>query len=213
MPVKRRLDKRRAETRPELYQALIDDRPLEGVAAFLVTEDEIREAWERHGEFILAAWVKKHPGTRPSYWWEFDAPRQPVGRFPGWYYDGKLPEPRHRLGGVGTAKHEVLAHVPHYSFGIPTSWINQWEVELYNGRVRGRDGKPLFKKGDFKGVAPDPSDPPCFESEASYLRRLGLLLPGEAVRLAPEDFEPVELEIDQVPEGQNPYRSADGGSV
>ena len=76
MPIKRRIDKHRAETRPELYQALIDDRPPEGVAAFLVTENEIREAWERHGEFIIAAWARKHPGTRPSYWWEFSSPRR-----------------------------------------------------------------------------------------------------------------------------------------
>jgi hypothetical protein len=210
MPVKRRLDKRRAETRPELYQALIDDRPTEGVAAFLVTENEIREAWERHREFIIAAWARKHPGTRPSYWWELDAPRQPVGTFPGWYYDGQLPEPRRRLGGVGTPKHEALAYVPHYSYGIPTNWINQWEVKLYGGRVRGKNGKPFFKKGDFKGVAPDGADPPVFESQASYLKRHNLLLPGEAARLTLEDFEPVELEIEPVPEGQNPYRSADG---
>jgi hypothetical protein len=208
VPVQRRVFKRRTETRPELYQALIDDRPLEGIAAFVVTEDEIREAWERHGEFILAAWVRKHPGTRPSYWWEFNAPRQPVGRFPGWYYDGKLPEPRRRLGGVGTPKHEVLAYVPRYEFGVPASWTNRWEVKLYGGRVRGNDGKPLFKKGDFKGVVPDGADPPVFESQANYLKRHNLLLPGEAPRLTPRDFEPEVLEVYVFGEDENPYRPA-----
>jgi hypothetical protein len=210
MPIKRRIDKHRAETRPELYQALIDDRPPEGVAAFLVTENEIREAWERHGEFIIAAWARKHPGTRPSYWWEFSSPRQPVGTFPGRYYDGKLPEPRRRLGGVGTPKHEALAYVPHYSYGIPTSWINRWEVKLYGGRVQGNDGKPLFKKSDFKGVAPDPDDPPVFESEAAYLKRHGLLLPGEGSRLTTNDFEPEVLEVDVVGEDVNPYAPRPG---
>jgi hypothetical protein len=41
------------------------------------------------------------------------------------------------------------------------------------------------------GVIPvNPDDPPRFESQASYLRRFGLLLPGEERRLGPSDFEP-----------------------
>jgi hypothetical protein len=33
-------------------------------------------------------------------------------------------------------------------------------------------------------------NPPLFESEAAYLKRLGLLLPGEARRLGKMDYEP-----------------------
>jgi hypothetical protein len=36
-------------------------------------------------------------------------------------------------------------------------------------------------------------DPPMFESEASYLQRLGLLLPGERKRLRRADFSPVVI--------------------
>lgn len=48
-----------------------------------------------------------------------------------------------------------------------------------------------------RGLAPfadiDPDDPPVVESEAAYLRRHRLLLPGEARRLAKGAFEPTAL--------------------
>jgi hypothetical protein len=45
----------------------------------------------------------------------------------------------------------------------------------------------------------DPADPPVLEAEAAFLRRHGLLLPGEARRLRPADFEPVELVDEDAP--------------
>jgi hypothetical protein len=36
----------------------------------------------------------------------------------------------------------------------------------------------------------DPSDPPKFESQASYLKRHNLFEPGEERRLKAKDFEP-----------------------
>jgi hypothetical protein len=195
MPVKRRLDKRRPQFEGTLFR-LLSDLPAEPGDNILVrkftSDEKLREAWEVHREFIVAQWIKERPGSRPLFWWRYSAP-----------------EPRRRLGGVGTPKHEAFNYAPDYSFGIPAGWVNQWEVELYSGRVMGIDGKPIIEPGRFNGVPPDPDDPPTYESEASYLRRHGLLLPGEAARLTPEDFEPVELEIEQVPEGQNPYRLAD----
>jgi hypothetical protein len=129
----------------------------------------IGDLWRVHGEAIVAAWAEHHPGTRPSCWWRWTAPRQPPGAFPGWYFDGKLPEPRQRLGGIGIPQHEVLAVTPSFAFGIPTGWVHP------------RDA------GGFAGAV-DLADPPRFESQASYLRRLDLLLPGEGARLGPPDF-------------------------
>lgn len=71
-----------------------------------------------------------------------------------WQYDA--PEQRRRLGGKGTPCHEVMAHVPAYRLGIPSDWM--------------ADGF-------------DQIDPPAFESEAAFLKRHKLLLPGEAARL------------------------------
>lgn len=52
-----------------------------------------------------------------------------------------------------------------FSFGIPECWI---EIDL--------------------------SDPPRFESEATYLQRHRLLTPGERRRLTAEDFKPTKIE-------------------
>jgi hypothetical protein len=196
VPVKRRLDKHRPQSDGTLFR-LLSDLPTEPSDNPFVREfssdDKLREAWEVHREFIVAHWIKEHPGSRPSYWWKYSAP-----------------EPRRRLGGIGTPTDEAFNYVPSYRFGIPDSWVNQWEIELYSGRIMGVDGKPIISADrGFVAVVPNPDNPPIYESEAAYLRRLGMFLPGEAARLISSDFEPVELEIEQVPEGQNPYRSAD----
>ena len=86
-----------------------------------------------------------------------------------WKYDA--PEARRRLGGVGEPGREDLTR------GIPNSWA--WPRVWPAGATI--VGGPL---------PCDPADPPVFESEATYLRRLGLLLPGETERLEPADFEP-----------------------
>ena len=197
MPRKRRNPKtRRAEISAEMIDYL-SDRETDKDWKFFIDDAEFLAAWNELRDEILAEWIVESPGTRPSAWWKYDAPRQPVGTFPGWYYDGKLPQPRLRLGGVGTEGHEVLNIVPHYAFGIPTKFVDRWEQSYYNGRSRDIHGKPIgteYEEGHFAGVAPDPNDPPTFESEAAYLRRLDLLLPGELERLTEADFEPELVE-------------------
>jgi len=79
---------------------------------------KLRLAWEQSG--IMGAWDK--PGCRPFAWWLYDAPRLPVGTFPGQYCDGRFPEPRLHLGGPGKPVHERLALYPRQHFGI-WSWF------------------------------------------------------------------------------------------
>lgn len=137
----------------------------------------VRAAWDELKPALLAEWLKEHLGTRPYAWWAHDAPRDPVGTWPGCWYDAKLAAPRLRLGGTGTPKHEHLAFMPEAAFGIFTLWITADEVATFN-----LDCAPL-----------DPNDPPAFESQATYLKRHGLLLPGE--RPSAAAFEPEAIEI------------------
>lgn len=83
------------------------------------------------------------------------------GTRPRRWWQREATEPRRRLGGKGTLSSDVIGVLPTWHFGIPTCWH-----EL------------------------DPDDPPTFESEAAYLERLGLFLPGERARLTKHDFEP-----------------------
>src|SRR5437899_238319 len=93
---------------------------------FEFQDDAALEAlWSEHGGDIVEEHVSEFPGTRPSRWWEFDAPRSARGTYPGCWYDGELPEPRKRLGGIGTVASDVLNYKPYFSFGIPLLWICQ----------------------------------------------------------------------------------------
>lgn len=77
-------------------------------------------------------------------------------------------EPRQRLGGIGDAEPPERQH---YALGLPIYFARpEWPEE---------------------GTPPDSAFPPLFESEAGYLRRLRLLLPGEARRLGVKDYRPV----------------------
>lgn len=153
------------------------------------------DIWKEHGEWVLSNYIRKHPGKRPAYLWKQDAPRLEK-KFNAWY-DGKLPEPRERLGGIGTPQYECLAVVPTFTFGIPDIWVSKSQEDYYNGRFKSKDPwmqgeyeKNGYKEGHFKGVAIDPENLPTFESQASYLKRHNLLKKSEERRLKPADFEP-----------------------
>jgi hypothetical protein len=104
-----------------------------------------------------------------------------VAEYPGtrpirwWTYDA--PEPRRRIGGIG----EQMGGLHVFDRGVPVSgWVTEDTLATYR-----RLGTPLGL------LAINTSDPPTFESEAAYLDRLGLLLPGEKRRLVvADDFEP-----------------------
>ena len=141
--------------------------------------------WAENRDELMHAWLVVNPGRRPACWWRYDAPRQPVGTFPGRFYDGLLPLPRERLGGVGMPRHDFLALMPRWHLGIPVEWISERDLDTWPSLV-GQGAVPL-----------DPNNPPVFEAQAVYLKRLGLLLPGEARRVKPADFAPELATLDE----------------
>ena len=208
MPIKRRRLKRRRPTLDNLTReesAYLHDQPFPpGYNGFVLDNLEllghtnrlhqagrppIRELWELHRDQILATWTKDRPGTRPHCWWIFDAPRMQPG--PCWYAPSS-PEPRERVGGVGTRRYEALNCGASFRYGIPISWLRPAEVEFHCARARaGIDGQPWR----WPHRAPDPRDPPRFESQAHYLLRHDLLLPGERQRLRAEHFTPEAIHV------------------
>ncbi len=181
MPVKRRVAKGRMSDVSEMEWAVLTDQrdertfcQADGWEGFFLRsmQEPGCLAVPSLGDLWLA-----HRGTILADW---------IGEHPGtrpscwWRWDGPIwadrpgfmkseCEPRRRLGGVG--------HANDYSFrfGLPTSWV---------------------KEGHPSSPAPDPFDPPMFESQAAYLDRHGLLLPGERRRLKPADFEPEVVAVD-----------------
>ncbi len=132
-----------------------------------------RRLWGMYATEITEEHAQENPGTRPFRWWQFDAP-----------------EPRQRIRGIGTPRHECLADVEELMFGVPVGWITDDDIEAYV-----RINSPL-------AVPPvDPDDPPLYEAQAAYLERLGLLLPGERKRLKPKDFKPqsvIDMDIVEI---------------
>ena len=130
--------------------------------------------WREHGAMLVAHFVKRHPGRRPSRWWTYDAPRRP-----GLPADSPFELPRMRVGGTGSALCEVFEGVePECHLGIPREWI------------RTPDDLQECTEAGIAATMIDPANPPRFESQASYLKRYALLARGEARRLTPVDFEP-----------------------
>jgi hypothetical protein len=196
MPVRRRTDKKRQAVTDENEAWLHSDDNGAGFFKY-DPEEELAALWNEHSDRIVAEHVADYPGTRPSRWWEYSAPRMPLGTFPDLYYDGKLPEPRRRLGGIGTPASDVLAYVPAFCFGLPAVWISKWMVKYYSGTAVDIHGNPIgdrYPSNNFKGVAIDPNDLPLFESQAAYLKRLGLFLAGEERRLKKADYEPEAID-------------------
>jgi hypothetical protein len=180
MPLKRRILKtRKQDVTPHILSYLLCEDHVEElrkdnawdywVLDFPTCSREAKQIWAAAKEFVIPEWIKRHPGTRPPYWWTFDAPRVPKGRWPGVFFDGTFAE-RLRVGGIGKPEWEEKfpALVPHYELGIPSYW-------------------------DIESI--DVDDPPRFESQASYLRRHTLMTDAERRRVKRSDYDPETLNL------------------
>lgn len=138
---------RPAAERTALQQAGTPYNPL---LRYITGEEALQALWTAHRAWILEQWITARPGSRPFGWWKYEAP-----------------EPRRRLGGVGTLSND---RHPLLELGIPT----HWQI----ARPASVDRREL-----------DPSDPPRYESQAAYLDRLGLLSADERRRLDATAYE------------------------
>jgi len=179
MPRKRLTAKRpEAELSPELKEFFETGEM--SASGYLMDIAIRQKIWTAVKKDFLKGWIIDHPGTRPWAWWKWDSP-----------------EPRKRIGGIGDPSHEHLkAILPHYEFGLPTQWVTKFDEEYYNGRARDihRNLIPSnWKLGDFEGRAIDARNPPTFESEASYLLRLKLLVEGEKILIPKKAWQPERI--------------------
>jgi hypothetical protein len=124
---------------------------------------------------LIEAWARDNPGTRPSAWWKWTAT-----------------EPRQRIGGTGSLLSDFMSYAPSYHCGMATRWACEalirkgWPTVSLGGKAAGWCA--IQELAD--AIPFDQNDPPLFESQATYLQRLGILLPGERKRLDAEDFAP-----------------------
>lgn len=109
------------------------------------------EIWEKHKEQFLPMFVRKHPGKRPCPWWLFEAPEQR----------------RLKSGGYDEKWQKVV-----------DDYGDEWAEPIKSEHWRLDYGKPgLFEY--FDDDLNEIEDLREFESQAEYLKRLDILLPGE----------------------------------
>lgn len=155
----------------ENWRKYISDEPDYDGMEILLDDEFEEDIWRIWGPSVLERWLRDRPGSRPSLWWKYEAPRLPA-KGTGSFYDGKLEEPRRQVGGSGLTQWEAGENwLPHLKCGIPAS-------------------RECFKTFD-------PSDPPNYEAQAVYLKRHGLLTAEEAEALTnrPEAWEPEILKF------------------
>jgi hypothetical protein len=159
------------------WSYLLDRAPVDADPATIWSLDFDDPAFTPSGRSTPELWTLF--GAAAVAAWVHDRP----GTRPSCWWRFEAHEPRWRVGGTGDPATEHLSYVPRYCLGLPVDWMDRWAVDFYH-----------------KGTAYDPHDPPQFEAQATYLQRLGLLLPGERRRLRPENFEP-EVLADPGPPG------------
>jgi hypothetical protein len=157
------------------WSFLLDERGIGGdMDLFMLNRSgeqrELRELWAAVGDAVITTFADAHPGHRPLTWWKFSAP-----------------EMRRRIGGQGTVESDLLAVVPRFERGIPVDWIEDDWIWTYNGGTAPEAYVPFNRE-----------DPPRFESQATFLRRHKLVLPGELRRLKAADFEPEIVIVEAV---------------
>ena len=169
---KRATPRKTAKSIPEWQVKFLKDgqkpEPVSPEFFFIFGRDDQRLlVWKKVREEVLSQWVKDYPGSRPWAWWRFDSPRMALLKDRPFVRD-RVCEPRRKLSGAGKPLYlRYKVLLPEINFGIPQSWYG------YNL-----------------------DDPPVYESQASYLKRLDLLLKNEEKRLTTEDFEPETIIFD-----------------
>jgi hypothetical protein len=141
---------------PTIEALLFDDEPPENANPFEVLLFEPEQHWPTWREQVMSLWIETRPGTRPSCWWLFDAPRMnDPGKHTGCEIAKTMCEPRKLLAGMGQPAWQVYNLSPRYHLGICADWT-------------GGDPKRLV-----------------FESQYDYLARFRLLEAGEGSSAEP----------------------------
>jgi hypothetical protein len=110
VPYKRKLNRRMVlkDGYPEYLTDRLDfsDGGLKSMDLFNLqgSTSEQHELWDAYGGEVVLQWIQERPGTRPSLWWEYTAPKQPKRDKDG-YFSGRLPEPRLLIDSTGEDDH------------------------------------------------------------------------------------------------------------
>lgn len=136
MPVKKRADKRRGAL-SEAQWAFLTDNPWPAGTGSIekwilefdggpIGKPSVQDLWRENRDQILAEYIVERPGTRPSLWWKYDAPRQAPGMFPNDELDGAYPQTRQRTNNA----RDQTSYAPLFTCGVPDEWSQSGGVVI-----------------------------------------------------------------------------------
>jgi hypothetical protein len=198
MPIKRRLAKRRTALTVHEAGELLGQETSYG---FAQSRGDMRAAWEDHRDDLLRYWVFGDPSgcsalddmARRS-----DASRRWLEFFTD-VREGGHPGTRPWMWWCLDAPTAGVSGIDDDGKLIAPPWPDAPPGPDRNTRC----GFPHLAYDNQISDALRYSDPlPLFESEAAYLKRHGLLLPGELERLTTADFEPRTFEPQDVDDAE-----------
>lgn len=161
-----RLKKEQRKIPENIFQFLCDElpNPYDDCDIFLLQEADIRKLWDELKIEIMAAWISKHPGRRPTLWWRFNSPG-----------------PRERIGGKGQLISEKYPAVfQAYERGLPTGWdsIDAGDPPCFSSEAAYLDRHELLTPAEKKVLAkmPEAWEPEkvCFDEEENEEENYGL---------------------------------------
>ena len=144
---KRRLLSKKIRCQPDIWDFL-NDEYLPGDWTFPVFDlhdlpAERAKLWKEYGPEILETWIEKRPGSRPSFWWEFQSP-----------------EPRKQLSGQAT-EYSGPPDRGHFFRGIPGYFqaIDEDNPPVYESEACFLKRHGLFYPGEEKRLGRDAFKP------------------------------------------------------
>lgn len=109
-------------------------------------------AWRSASPAVLRSWIRRHPGTRPTCWWAFDAP-EPI---------------RKVVRGLGEPSCGLLDVV----CGRPTHWRETSDDLAIESQAAYLRRNRLMTTGEAERVPPPAFEPEPVERVSGELRRL-----------------------------------------
>src|SRR5262249_30919279 len=115
-----------------------------------------KQLWAENGQDIVKWWAGERPGTRPWCWWKYEAP-----------------EPRKRVGGVGTARDDE--YLPDFKLPAANAFVavDPDDPPIFQSQAAYLERLGFFLPGEEKRLAPDAFTPEKIEPKPWHSRGVG----------------------------------------
>ena len=128
----------------DVISVLLEREPINPFTKFTLKKSD----WLKHRETVLDIWINEHPGTRPLYWWKYEAPEAR----------------RKQLKGNEKIIYHALDHDSNYRYnkGISELWWygeNVKHIPVFESQVAYLKRHKLFMDGEAERLTKEDYKP------------------------------------------------------